>query len=189
MTRLYNWHRGVGDAGRGVRAPLQRPRAPGSRRPGGRRHQDRRRATSRCSRNGREPRRPAVSAIAYDAKGQRDAAAPRQRHRDALRLRPRDLPAAADPDDAAGISARSRFPLEPGDDAVVQQLLYTYDPSGNITEVEDQAYEPVFFRNQIVEPRSTYTYDALYRLIEATGRENATASGPPPQRPEPGAAR
>ncbi|MBK6795285.1 MAG: hypothetical protein IPG76_00370 [Acidobacteria bacterium] len=27
---------------------------------------------------------------------------------------------------------------------IVQQLLYTYDPVGNITEIEDQAYKPVF---------------------------------------------
>ncbi len=65
---------------------------------------------------------------------------------------------------------------------IVQQLLYTYDPSGNITEVEDQAYKPVFFANAIVEPKSLYEYDALYRLISASGRENgnipaADASG------------
>jgi RHS repeat-associated protein len=69
------------------------------------------------------------------------------------------------------------------DDRVVQQLNYTYDPVGNITEIYDEAYEPVFFRNQRVEPRSRYTYDALYRLIEATGRENYHAVDPPPQRP------
>lgn len=61
----------------------------------------------------------------------------------------------------------------------LQDLHYTYDPSGNITEIEDQAYEPVFFRNQRVEPRSRYEYDALYRLIEAGGRENYHASGAP----------
>ncbi|WP_275587396.1 toxin TcdB middle/N-terminal domain-containing protein [Nitrosomonas nitrosa] len=69
------------------------------------------------------------------------------------------------------------------DDRVVQQLNYTYDPAGNITEIYDEAYEPVFFRNQRVEPRSRYIYDALYRLIEATGRENYHAEDPPPQRP------
>jgi RHS repeat-associated protein len=69
------------------------------------------------------------------------------------------------------------------DDRVVQQLNYTYDPAGNITEIYDEAYQPVFFRNQRVEPRSRYTYDALYRLIEATGRENYHAVDPPPQRP------
>ena len=66
---------------------------------------------------------------------------------------------------------------------VLQQLNYTYDPSGNITEIYDEAYEPVFFRNQRVEPRGRYSYDALYRLIEAEGREQVGASGAPPQRP------
>ena len=65
------------------------------------------------------------------------------------------------------------------DEQVLQQLLYTYDPSGNITEIEDQAYEPVFFKNQQVEPRSQYEYDAQYQLISATGRENYYANGAP----------
>ncbi|MEJ7711911.1 MAG: hypothetical protein WKF84_19085 [Pyrinomonadaceae bacterium] len=54
----------------------------------------------------------------------------------------------------------------------MQQLHYTYDPVGNITEIYDEASEPVFFKNQQVEPRSRYAYDALYRLVEATGRES-----------------
>jgi RHS repeat-associated protein len=61
----------------------------------------------------------------------------------------------------------------------VQDLTYTYDPVGNITEITDDAYEPVFFKNQQVRPRSRYTYDALYRLIEAEGRENCTSSAEP----------
>ncbi|NJK28533.1 MAG: RHS repeat protein [Coleofasciculaceae cyanobacterium SM2_3_26] len=31
---------------------------------------------------------------------------------------------------------------------VLQNLYYTYDPVGNITEIHDDAYEPVFFNNQ-----------------------------------------
>ncbi len=54
---------------------------------------------------------------------------------------------------------------------MLQQLSYTYDPVGNITEIYDEAYEPVYFRNQRVEPRSRYEYDPLYRLIKASGRE------------------
>ncbi len=55
----------------------------------------------------------------------------------------------------------------------LQNLYYTYDPIGNITEIHDDAYEPVFFKNQQVKARSRYSYDALYRLIEAEGRESA----------------
>jgi RHS repeat-associated protein len=58
---------------------------------------------------------------------------------------------------------------------VLQDLYYTYDPVGNITLIKDDAHDPEFFSNQIVEPNSSYTYDALYRLIEATGRENSAA--------------
>ncbi|NUQ23476.1 MAG: insecticidal toxin complex protein [Saprospiraceae bacterium] len=67
------------------------------------------------------------------------------------------------------------------DDKVLQQLYYTYDPVGNITEIHDDAYEPVFFQNQKVAPRSQYEYDALYRLISANGRENYHAAGAPGQ--------
>jgi RHS repeat-associated protein len=63
----------------------------------------------------------------------------------------------------------------------LQNLYYTYDPAGNISEIHDDAYEPVFFNNQRVEPRSRYTYDALHRLIEATGRENIQATDAPGQ--------
>lgn len=65
------------------------------------------------------------------------------------------------------------------DDRVVQQLHYTYDAAGNIAEIADEAWAPVFFRNQDVEARNLYVYDALYRLIEATGRESASLSGAP----------
>lgn len=54
----------------------------------------------------------------------------------------------------------------------VQNLHYTYDPAGNITEIHDDAQQAIFFRNRWVEPSAKYTYDALYRLIEATGREH-----------------
>jgi RHS repeat-associated protein len=62
----------------------------------------------------------------------------------------------------------------PADERVVQDLRYTYDPAGNITHIQDDAdiQNVVFFRNQRVEPSADYTYDALYRLIEATGREH-----------------
>ena len=35
----------------------------------------------------------------------------------------------------------------------------------------------MFFRNQRVEPSGDYTYDALYRLIAATGREHLGQTG------------
>ena len=59
------------------------------------------------------------------------------------------------------------------DNALLQDLHYTYDPVGNITEIHDNAQQTVFFNNAVVTPSSQYTYDALYRLVKASGREHA----------------
>jgi RHS repeat-associated protein len=61
----------------------------------------------------------------------------------------------------------------------VQDLRYTYDPVGNITHITDNSdiQNIIFFRNQRVEPSNSYTYDALYRLLEATGREHLGQTG------------
>ncbi|ODA39376.1 SpvB/TcaC N-terminal domain-containing protein [Desulfosporosinus sp. BG] len=55
---------------------------------------------------------------------------------------------------------------------LLQDLYYTFDPIGNITQIEDQARPTVFFNNFETKPVNQFTYDALYRLIEATGREH-----------------
>jgi RHS repeat-associated protein len=55
---------------------------------------------------------------------------------------------------------------------VVQDLRYTYDPVGNITRIEDAALKTIFHNQEQVDPISEYTYDAIYRLIEAKGREH-----------------
>jgi RHS repeat-associated protein len=60
---------------------------------------------------------------------------------------------------------------------VLQDFRYTYDPAGNITHIRDEAQEIIFFRNRRVEPNADYTYDAIYRLIEATGREHLGQTG------------
>src|SRR4029077_19578745 len=62
----------------------------------------------------------------------------------------------------------------------VQNLSYTYDPAGNITHIQDDAQQTVYFRNKRVEPSVDYTYDAIYRLIEATGREHLGQVGGAP---------
>ena len=59
------------------------------------------------------------------------------------------------------------------DGAALQNLAYAYDPVGNIVAVSDSAHQTVFFSNAVVSPSTQYVYDALYRLIEATGRERA----------------
>src|SRR5260370_7012532 len=62
---------------------------------------------------------------------------------------------------------------------ILQNLSYTYDPVGNITHIQDGAdiQDVVFFRNVRVEPSADYTYDAIYRLIEASGREQLGLGG------------
>lgn len=55
---------------------------------------------------------------------------------------------------------------------LLQDLHYTYDPKGNVTHVEDRSIPVTFFNNQKNAGVFRYTYDALYRLTEATGREN-----------------
>jgi len=62
----------------------------------------------------------------------------------------------------------------------VQDLSYTYDPMGNITNIRDTAQQILYFQNRRVEPTTTYLYDATYRLIEATGREHLGQVGNAP---------
>jgi RHS repeat-associated protein len=57
----------------------------------------------------------------------------------------------------------------------LQDWYYTYDPVGNITHIEDKNITEKFFDNKKITGVAAYTYDALYRLTEAAGRENNTA--------------
>jgi RHS repeat-associated protein len=54
----------------------------------------------------------------------------------------------------------------------LQDLNYTYDPVGNITRIRDDAQQTIYFNNQVVSPNGEYTYDPIYRLIQASGREH-----------------
>jgi RHS repeat-associated protein len=117
----------------------------------------------------------AVTSMEYDAKGQRTSITYGNRVRTTyeydrltfclIRLRTR-RPDSAFPDDCPH-QERTRWP---GCDA--QNLQYTYDPAGNITRIRDHAQQAIFFRNRRVTPSADFTYDAVYRLIEATGREH-----------------
>ncbi|MDN2485581.1 RHS repeat protein [Kosakonia sacchari] len=59
---------------------------------------------------------------------------------------------------------------------VLQDLRYEYDPVGNVLVITNDAEETRFWRNQQVVPENTYTYDSLYQLVSATGREMANAA-------------
>ena len=54
---------------------------------------------------------------------------------------------------------------------ILQDLNYTYDPVGNIVAQVDHAQQTHYYSNAVVEPKGKYEYDALYRLLKATGRE------------------
>lgn len=56
---------------------------------------------------------------------------------------------------------------------ILQDIKYTYDPAGNITQIKDNAHADIFFDNESAKALNTYEYDALYRLIKATGRKQA----------------
>lgn len=61
----------------------------------------------------------------------------------------------------------------------LQHLLYRYDRMGNILGIKDMAQHTYYFRNQKIEPVSEFTYNSLYQLIEATGRQRInTRNGP-----------
>lgn len=125
----------------------------------------------------------AIRNIEYNAKGQRtridlgNGTITRYDY-DPYTFRLRQLRTTKDRFDPAFPNERSDL-----DDArIVQNLFYSYDTVGNITEIRDDAFEPAFFANQQVEPESRYVYDALYRLIEASGREQLSTVGAPSQR-------
>ena len=61
----------------------------------------------------------------------------------------------------------------------LQNLSYTYDPVGNITFIKDAAQETVWTNNTEIRSEHHYQYDSLYRLIEASGRENSAAPALP----------
>jgi insecticidal toxin complex protein TccC len=55
----------------------------------------------------------------------------------------------------------------------LQDLQYFYDRVGNIIRIEDHAFEPTWFANQRVDGHREFDYDSLYRLIHATGHDDA----------------
>ncbi|WP_181902524.1 RHS repeat domain-containing protein [Chromobacterium violaceum] len=71
----------------------------------------------------------------------------------------------------------------------LQDLVYAYDPVGNILSVTDESKDVRYFANQAVAVESRYEYDALYQLVSATGRESVGGQDlggqPPVWRPFP----
>ena len=72
----------------------------------------------------------------------------------------------------------SRLTTTRTDGARLQQLSYTYDPVGNIVQINDAAQDTLFFDNARVTPTAYYAYDPIYRLTTASGREHASLGQP-----------
>ncbi|MFL1527148.1 RHS repeat domain-containing protein [Pseudomonas sp. O230] len=88
-----------------------------------------------------------------------------------------------------GVQTRSEYDAESGrlmrlvaavgTQNPVQDLNYTYDAGGNITELEDKAQSVTWFNNQRIDPINHYRYDSLSQLVEAKGWEVSTPSQGP----------
>jgi insecticidal toxin complex protein TccC len=57
----------------------------------------------------------------------------------------------------------------------LQSLSYGYDPVGNVLRIKDSTVANAYFANRKTDGVSTYAYDSLYQLIEASGRESPSA--------------
>ncbi|MBA1380038.1 RHS repeat-associated core domain-containing protein [Pseudomonas brassicacearum] len=103
---------------------------------------------------------------------------------------------------AAGNGVRSTATYDPADGrllhlatsrpggAQLQALSYVYDRVGNVLSIEDGTVAITYFANRKSDGLSTYAYDSLYQLIEATGRETPSVGvgpGLPGTIPLPGA--
>ena len=68
-----------------------------------------------------------------------------------------------------------RLTATTSEDVRLQDQHYEYDPVGNIVRLVDQIQPVTFFASQRVAAENTYTYDSLYQLTCATGRETVDA--------------
>lgn len=63
------------------------------------------------------------------------------------------------------------------DGKLLQDYSYVYDPVGNLISAVDAAQPTQFFKGEQVKAERDYDYDAIYRLVSASGRQQ-TPSGP-----------
>src|SRR5262249_25437514 len=113
-----------------------------------------------------------VRSIDYDAKGQRVA--------------------IQFGNDAGGKGLRTNFSYDPatfrllhlstvnnGAAGAYQDFSYAYDPVGNIPAINDSSQQTKYFNGAVASPSADYVYDAIYRLLTATGREHIGQNRPP----------
>ncbi len=107
-----------------------------------------------------------ILAIEYDAKGQR------------TRIQYANYTSTKYTYDPLSFRVRRIKTTRSSDSTVLQDLRYFYDAAGNITTQRDDSQQTVFFNNSVVTPDNYYTYDALYRLVRAEGREHIASNVP-----------
>lgn len=169
MARLYNWHRSqtrvaVYEPSYSERGLLEaEDLIVGAQREGGSHSGGRRTA--------------AVHGIAYDAKGQRQC----MRCGDAGGTGTETLYSY----DRFTFRLTSLHTTRPLLDSevreVVQALVLHLRRCGEYHRNSRWGVRPGFFQEPKVDPRNLYRYDALHRLVEASGRENYSAPGLPGQ--------
>ena len=102
---------------------------------------------------------PLVTSIAYNACGQRTAVTYGQ-----------GVVSQYTYDDRTHVTARIQT-TRPSDGAKLQDLNYTCDPVLNVVQVTDLAQQTVYFAGNVTSGTQQFAYDAVYRLTQATGRE------------------
>jgi RHS repeat-associated protein len=125
--------------------------------------------------HGTVARRIFVHNIDYDAKGQRT----KIEYNDPHAGTPIVTEYAYDDTTFRLTRLRTTRPTLPPAERLLQDLNYIYDPVGNITSIRDDAQQTIYFNGQVAEPHNQYTYDAMYRLIKADGREHIGQVGRP----------
>ena len=80
-----------------------------------------------------------------------------------------------DPEDGRLTTLQAQLASQPP----LQHLTYAYDPVGNPIRITDATQSTRYSRNQSVAAVSTWQYDTLGQLIQASGRQRCNASGGP----------
>ncbi|CAI8880590.1 insecticidal toxin complex protein TccC [Pseudomonas sp. IT-P171] len=111
-------------------------------------------------------RQPLLKAASYNAEGQL-----------LTQLTGNDVTSSATYEAAGGQLERLTAITSAG--VRLQDLRSEYDPVGNILRLLDHTQPITFFANQRVEAANTFSYDSLYQLTCATGRETVNAGQPP----------
>jgi insecticidal toxin complex protein TccC len=80
--------------------------------------------------------------------------------------------------DAANSLLHRQTSQKPGE-PLLQDFEYAYDPVGNTTRILDHAFSPSHFANQRIDGHREFSYDSLYRLVQASGYDDALPSDIP----------